>query len=178
MSWLEDIQNNRKRQVEQMAKSFGYNDVDLQKAEDDGVDYTKDDPEEEETPKTSKKNTGKSNIYKMKILGLRKFNEQDQKEYIGVEDTDNSYIANLDNGDIVISKTKDGYLVIKFPIDIENKEGREKEVNDLDEAIDTALLFKEDLDVEENPEQIMYKETEKSLEDEINPFDRSAWKED
>ena len=176
MSWLEDIQNHRKRQVSQMAKAFGCDETDLQKAEDDGVDYTVDDPEEEETPKTSKKkNTGKSNMYKMKMLGLRKFNDQDQKTYIGVEDAENSYITNLENGDIVISKTDEGYLVSKFPID-ENEEGEEKETTDLSEAVDVALQFKEDLDNDEgDPEQIMYKETEKSLKDEINPFDMVAW---
>lgn len=159
-----------------MAKSFGCDEMDLQKAEDDGVDYTADEPEEEETPKTSKKkNTGKSNMYKMKMLGLRKFNDQDQKTYIGVEDADSSYITNLDNGDIVISKTDEGYLVSKFPID-ENKEGEEKEATDLSEAVDVALQFKEELDNEEdNPEQIMYKETEKAFEDEVNPFEKAAY---
>lgn len=176
MSWLEDIQNHRQRQVSQMAKAFGCDEMDLQKAEDDGVDYTADEPEEEETSKTSKKkNTGKSNMYKMKMLGLRKFNDQDQKTYIGVEDADNSYITNLDNGDIVISKTDEGYLVSKFPID-ENKEGEEKEATDLSEAVDVALQFKEELDNEEdNPEQIMYKETEKAFEDEVNPFEKAAY---
>lgn len=177
MSWLEDIQNHRKRQVNQMVKAFGCDEMDLQKAEDDGVDYTVDEPEEEGTSKTSKKkNTGKSNMYKMKMLGLRKFNDQDQKTYIGVEDADNSYITNLDNGDIIISKTDEGYLVSKFPID-ENKEGEEKEATGLSEAIDIALQFKEELDNEEdNPEQIMYKETEKAFEDEVNPFEMEAYK--
>lgn len=176
MSWLEDIQNHRKRQVNQMVKAFGCDEMDLQKAEDDGVDYTVDEPEEEGTSKTSKKkNTGKSNMYKMKMLGLRKFNDQDQKTYIGVEDADNSYITNLDNGDIIISKTDEGYLVSKFPID-ENKEGEEKEATGLSEAIDIALQFKEELDNEEdNPEQIMYKETEKAFEDEVNPFEKAAY---
>ncbi|GEM_PF-1588694 len=176
MSWLEDIQNHRKRQVNQMVKAFGCDEMDLQKVEDDGVDYTADEPEEEGTSKTSKKkNTGKSNMYKMKMLGLRKFNDQDQKTYIGVEDADNSYITNLDNGDIIISKTDEGYLVSKFPID-ENKEGEEKEATGLSEAIDIALQFKEELDNEEdNPEQIMYKETEKAFEDEVNPFEKAAY---
>lgn len=176
MSWLEDIQNHRKRQVNQMVKAFGCDEMDLQKAEDDGVDYTVDEPEEEGTSKTSKKkNTGKSNMYKMKMLGLRKFNDQDQKTYIGVEDADNSYITNLDNGDIIISKTDEGYLVSKFPID-ENKEGEEKEATGLSEAIDIALQFKEELDNEEdNPEQIMYKDTEKAFEDEVNPFEKAAY---
>ena len=35
----------------------------------------------------------------------------------------NSYITNQENGDIVISKTEDGYLVSKFPIDTEHEEG-------------------------------------------------------
>lgn len=176
MSWLEDIQSNRKRQVEQMAKAFGYNEMNLRKAEDDGVDYSTDETEEETSGASKKKKSdGKSNVYKMKMLGLRKFNEQDHKDYVGVEDVDNSYITNLDNGDIVISKTEDGYLVSKFPIDIENREGEETETNDLSSAIDIALSYKEDLEVEENPEQIMYKETEKSFEDEINPFDKVAW---
>ena len=176
MSWLEDIQNHRKRQANLMVKAFGCDEMDLQKAEDDGVDYTVDEPEEEGTSKTSKKkNTGKSNMYKMKMLGLRKFNDQDQKTYIGVEDADNSYITNLDNGDIIISKTDEGYLVSKFPID-ENKEGEEKEATGLSEAIDIALQFKEELDNEEdNPEQIMYKETEKAFEDEVNPFEKAAY---
>lgn len=173
MSWLEDIQNNRKRQVEQMAKAFGYNEMDLQKAEDDGVDSAYE--PEEETSKTSKKNTGKSNIYKMRLLGLRKFNDQDHKDYIGVEDTENSYITNLENGDIVISKTEEGYLVSKFPIDIENKEGEETETSDLSEAIDIALKYKGDLEEEEEPEQIMYKETEKAFDDEVNPFEKAAY---
>lgn len=176
MSWLEDIQSNRKRQVEQMAKAFGYNEMNLRKAEDDGVDYSTDETEEETSGASKKKKSdGKSNVYKMKMLGLRKFNEQDHKDYVGVEDVDNSYITNLDNGDIVISKTEDGYLVSKFPIDIENREGEETETNDLSSAIDVALSYKDDLEIEENPEQIMYKETEKSFEDEINPFDKVAW---
>ena len=175
MSWLEDIQNHRQRQVDQMAEAFGCDNIALQKAEDDGVDYTVDDPEEEETSKAPKKKSGKSNLYKMKMLGLRKFNEQDHKDYVGVEDVDNSYITNLDNGDIVISKTDEGYLVSKFPID-ENKEGKEKEATDLSEAVDVALQFKDELNNEEdNPEQIMYKETEKAFDDEVNPFDRVAW---
>jgi hypothetical protein len=173
MSWLEDIQNNRKRQVEQMAKAFGYDNSTIQKAEDTDVS------EEEETTSKSKDGdayAGKSDMYKMRMLGLRKFTEQDQKEYIGVEDTDNSYIANLENGDIVISKTDNGYLVSKFPID-ENNEGDEQEATDLSEAIKIALRFKEELENDEDePEQIMYKEeTDKAFDDEINPFEREAW---
>lgn len=176
MSWLEDIQSNRKRQVEQMAKAFGYNEMNLRKAEDDGVDYSTDETEEETSGASKKKKSdGKSNVYKMKMLGLRKFNEQDHKDYVGVEDVDNSYITNLDNGDIVISKTDEGYLVSKFPID-ENKEGEEKEAVDLSEAVDVALQFKEELDNDEDsPEQIMYKETEKAFEDEVNPFEKAAY---
>lgn len=176
MSWLEDIQSNRKRQVEQMAKAFGYNEMNLRKAEDDGVDYSTDETEEETSGASKKKKSdGKSNMYKMKMLGLRKFNEQDHKDYVGVEDVDNSYITNLDNGDIVISKTDEGYLVSKFPID-ENKEGEEKEAVDLSEAVDVALQFKEELDNDEDsPEQIMYKETEKAFEDEVNPFEKAAY---
>ena len=37
MSWLEDIQNNRKRQVEQMAKAFGYDTSTIQKAEEEDI---------------------------------------------------------------------------------------------------------------------------------------------
>lgn len=173
MSWLEDIQNNRKRQVEQMAKAFGYDTSTIQKAEEEDIS------EEEETSSKSKDGdayTGKSDMYKMRMLGLRKFNDQDQKDYIGVEDADNSCITNLDNGDIIISKTDDGYLVSKFPID-ENDEGDEQEATDLSEAIKIALQFKEDLDNDEDePEQIMYKEeTDKAFDDEINPFEREAW---
>ena len=90
------------------------------------------------------------------MLGLRKFNEQDHKVYIGVEDVENSYISNHENGDILICKIKDGYLVSMFPVDIKNKEG--EEASDLSSAIDIALLFKDDLDNEEEPEQIMYKQ--------------------
>lgn len=182
MSWLEDIQNNRKRQVEQMAKAFGYENFTIQKAraEDDGVDYTVDEPEEEEETlnksQEDKTYAGKSDMYKMRMLGLRKFNDQDQKEYIGVEDADNSYITNLENGDIIISKIAEGYLVSKFPVDTENEEGDEQEVTDLSEAIDVALQFKDDLEDVKEPEQIMYKETEKAFEDEINPFEKEAWK--
>lgn len=43
-------------------------------------------------------------------------------------------------------------------VDIKNKEGEEKEASDLSSAIDIALLFKDDLDNEEEPEQIMYKQ--------------------
>lgn len=179
MSWLEDIQNNRKRQVEQMAKAFGYDTSTIQKAEDDGVDYTVDEEPEDETTNKSKDGdayAGKSDMYKMRMLGLRKFNDQDQKDYIGVEDADNSYITNLDNGDIIISKTDNGYLVSKFPID-ENNEGDEQEATDLSEAIKIALRFKEELENDEDePEQIMYKEeTDKAFDDEINPFEREAW---
>lgn len=181
MSWLEDIQNHRQRQVEQMAKVFGYENFTIQKAraEDDGVDYTVDEPEEEETLNKSQEDktyAGKSDMYKMRMLGLRKFNEQDQKEYIGVEDADNSYITNLENGDIIIGKIAEGYLVSKFPVDTENEEGDEQEVTDLSEAIDVALQFKDDLEDVKEPEQIMYKETEKAFEDEINPFEKEAWK--
>lgn len=182
MSWLEDIQNNRKRQVEQMAKAFGYDNFTIQKAraEDDGVDYTVDEPEEEEETlnksQEDKTYAGKSDMYKMRMLGLRKFNDQDQKEYIGVEDADNSYITNLENGDIIISKIAEGYLVSKFPVDTENEEGDEQEVTDLSEAIDVALQFKDDLEDVKEPEQIMYKETEKAFEDEINPFEKETWK--
>lgn len=179
MSWLEDIQNNRKRQVEQMAKAFGYDTSNIQKAEDDGVDYTVNEEPEDETTNKSKDGdayAGKSDMYKMRMLGLRKFNDQDQKDYIGVEDADNSYITNLDNGDIIISKTDNGYLVSKFPID-ENNEGDEQEATDLSEAIKIALRFKEELENDEDePEQIMYKEeTDKAFDDEINPFEREAW---
>lgn len=179
MSWLEDIQNNRKRQVEQMAKAFGYDTSTIQKAEDDGVDYTVDEEPEDETTNKSKDGdayAGKSDMYKMRMLGLRKFNDQDQKDYIGVEDADSSYITNLDNGDIIISKTDNGYLVSKFPID-ENNEGDEQEATDLSEAIKIALRFKEELENDEDePEQIMYKEeTDKAFDDEINPFEREAW---
>jgi hypothetical protein len=185
MSWLEDIQNHRKRQVNQMVKAFGCDEMDLQKAEDE-VDLFEGEGDsnklmkqmnkgKEETTASDNKKTGKSNMYKMKMLGLRKFNDQDQKTYIGVEDAENSYITNLDNGDIVISKTDEGYLVSKFPID-ENKEGEEKDATDLSEAVDVALQFKEELDNEEdNPEQIMYKETEKAFEDEVNPFEKAAY---
>lgn len=179
MSWLEDIQNNRKRQVEQMAKAFGYDTPTIQKAEDDGVDYTVDEEPEDETTNKFKDGdayAGKSDMYKMRMLGLRKFNDQDQKDYIGVEDADNSYITNLDNGDVIISKTDNGYLVSKFPID-EKDEGDEQEATDLSEAIKIALRFKEELENDEDePEQIMYKEeTDKAFDDEINPFEREAW---
>ena len=155
MGWLEDTQSHRRNQVERMSKAFGYDSGDvLRKAEDD-ADFS----ENKAKAKTDKnKYNGKSDMYKMKILGLRKFNEQDQKAYLGVEDADNSYITNLDNGDIIISKTADGYLVSKFPADLENGDGEEKEADDLSSAIDIALKFKKDLDVEEEPEQIMYKE--------------------
>lgn len=93
----------------------------------------------------------------MRLLKLRKFNEQDQKEYVGVDDVENSYVANYENGDVVISKTTDGYLVSKFPIDAENEEGEEKDVSTLSEAIDVALQYKDDLDKAKAPEEIMYK---------------------
>ena len=97
-------------------------------------------------------------MYKMRVLKLRKFNEQDQKEYVGVEDVANSYITNQENGDIVISKTEDGYLVSKFPIDTEHEEGGETETTTLSEAIDVALVYKKDLEDAKSPEEIMYKE--------------------
>ncbi len=151
MSWLSDTENHRKRQAVLLAKAFGSNDI--QKATNN--------VSEEEENKPKKKTTSyndKSDMYKMKMLKLRKFNEQDQKEYVGVEDVENSYIANHENGDIVISKTTDGYLVSKFPIDTENEEGDEKEATTLSEAIDVALQYKDDLDNAKAPEQIMYKE--------------------
>lgn len=152
MSWLDDTENHRKRQVALLAKAFGGNDI--RKATDNDVS-------EEEEKKSKRKAApygGKSDMYKMKMLKLRKFNEQDQKSYIGVEDVENSYITNQENGDIVISKTTDGYLVSKFPIDAENEEGEEKTVTTLSEAIDVALQYKDDLDNAKAPEQIMYKE--------------------
>ena len=149
MSWLDDTERHRKRQVALLAKAFGGNDI--QKATDNDVSEKK--PKRKATPYG-----GKSDMYKMKMLKLRKFNEQDQKEYVGVEDVANSYIANHENGDIIISKTTDGYLVSKFPIDIENEEGEEKEATTLSEAIDVALQYKDDLDNAKAPEQIMYKE--------------------
>lgn len=176
MSWLNDTEQHRKRQVALMAKAFG--DSDIQKAT--GNDVSED--EEKKPKKKAKPNSDKSDMYKMKVLGLRKFNEQDQKEYIGVEDVANSYITNHENGDIIISKTTDGYLVSKFPIDTENEEGEEKTVTTLSEAIDVALQYQDDLDNAKAPEQIMYKETEeddedseKGFDDEINPFERAAW---
>ena len=172
MSCLEDIQNNRKRQVEQIAKAFGYDTSNIQKAEEEDIS------EEEETSSKSKDGdayAGKSDMYKMRMLGLRKFNGQDQKEYIGVEDTDNSYITNLENGDIIISKLSEGYLVSKFPVDTENEEGDEQEATDLSEAINVALQFKNDLENVKEPEQIMYKKTQKAFDDEINPFEREVW---
>lgn len=184
MSWLEETENHRRCQVAMMAKAFGGNDI--QKATDNDVS----EKEEKKPKKKVKPNNDKSDMYKMKMLKLRKFNEQDQKEYIGVEDVANSYIANHENGDIIISKTTDGYLVSKFPIDAENEEGEEKEAATLSEAIDVALQYKDDLDNAKSPEQIMYKETEdsdddeyeedddnseKGFDDEINPFERAAW---
>lgn len=152
MSWLDDTENHRKHQVAQMAKAFGDNDI--LKATDNDVS----DDEEKKPKKKATPYGDKSDMYKMKMLKLRKFNEQDQKEYVGVEDVANSYIANHENGDIIISKTTDGYLVSKFPIDIENEEGEEKEATTLSEAIDVALQYKDDLDDAKAPEQIMYKE--------------------
>lgn len=150
MSWLEDTEYHRKRQVAQMAKAFGGSGAYFQKADDNELS-------EEDVAKTKKKKGGKSDMYKMRLLKLRKFNEQDQKEYVGVDDIDNSYIANYENGDVVISKTTDGYLVSKFPIDVENEEGEEKDVSTLSEAIDVALQYKDDLDKSKAPEEIMYK---------------------
>lgn len=149
MSWLDDTENHRKRQVERLAKAFGNNDDYFQKASD-GVTAGK--------SKKDKTLAGKSDMYKMRMLKLRKFNEQDQKEYVGVEDVANSYITNQENGDIVISKTEDGYLVSKFPIDTEHEEGGETETATLSEAIDVALTYKDDLDSSKSPEEIMYKE--------------------
>ena len=114
MSWLDDIEQHRKRQVAQMAKAFGDDNAYFQKAKD--VDTAG------KNEKKDKILADKSDMYKMKVLGLRKFNEQDQKEYIGVEDVANSYITNHENGDIIISKTTDGYLVSKFPIDTDNED--------------------------------------------------------
>jgi transcriptional regulator with XRE-family HTH domain len=150
MSWLEDTEYHRKRQVAQMAKAFGDSATYFQKANDNELS-------EEDVIKTKKKKGGKSDMYKMRLLKLRKFNEQDQKEYVGVEDVENSYVANYENGDVVISKTTDGYLVSKFPIDTENEEGEEKDVSTLSEAIDVALQYKDDLDKAKAPEEIMYK---------------------
>ena len=105
MDWLEQTQNHRKVQTQKMAESLGY----FQKAEDvteeenDGMDNSK-----------SSSYAGKSDMFKMRMLGLRKFNEQDHKVYIGVEDVENSYISNQENGDILICKIKDGYLVLSL----------------------------------------------------------------
>lgn len=174
MSWLDDIEQHRKRQVAQMAKAFGDDNAYFQKAKD--VDTAG------KNEKKDKILADKSDMYKMKVLGLRKFNEQDQKEYIGVEDVANSYITNHENGDIIINKTTDGYLVSKFPIDTDNEEGEENTVATFSEAIDVALQYKDDLDNAKAPEQIMYKETEdgdddseKGFNDEINPFERAVW---
>lgn len=150
MSWLDDTENHRKRQIEQMAKAFGDDNAYFQKAKDgDTAGKSK---------KKDKTLADKSDMYKMRVLKLRKFNEQDQKEYVGVEDVANSYITNQENGDIVISKTEDGYLVSKFPIDTEHEEGGETETTTLSEAIDIALTYKDDLDNARTPEEIMYKE--------------------
>lgn len=155
MGWLEDTQSHRRNQVERMSKAFGFDAGDVLRKAGDDAGFS----EDKSKAKTEKnRRSGKSDMYKMKILGLRKFNEQDQKAYLGVEDADNSYITNLDNGDIIISKTADGYLVSKFPADLENGDGEEKEADDLSSAIDIALKFKKDLEAEEEPEQIMYKE--------------------
>lgn len=152
MSWLEDTEYHRKRQVAQMAKAFGDSGIYFQKADNDEIS------DDGNVTKTKKKKGGKSDMYKMRLLKLRKFNEQDQKEYVGVDDVENSYVANYENGDVVICKTTDGYLVSKFPIDAENEEGEEKTVTTLSEAIDVALQYKDDLDNAKAPEQIMYKE--------------------
>lgn len=180
MSWLDDTENHRKRQIEQMAKAFGGDNTYFQKAKDgDTAGKSK---------KKDKTLADKSDMYKMRMLKLRKFNEQDQKEYVGVEDVANSYITNQENGNIVISKTEDGYLVSKFPIDAEHEEGGETETTTLSEAIDMALVYKEDLENAKSPEEIMYKEdTEKAStdneeeeaeepeEEEANPFEVEAW---
>ena len=150
MSWLNDTENHRKRQVIQMAKAFGSSDDCFQKANDT---ETADKPK-----KKNKAFAGKSDMFKMRMLKLRKFNEQDRREYIGVDDAENSYITNQEDGDIVISKTTDGYLVSKFPIDTEHEKGEEKETDTLSDAIDVALAYKEDLDNSQLPEKIMYKE--------------------
>ena len=155
MGWLEDTQSHRRNQVERMSKAFGFDAGDVFRKAGDDADFS----EDKSKAKTEKnRRSGKSNMYKMKILGLRKFNDKDQKMYLGVEDVDNSSITNLDNGNIIISKTADGYLVSKFPADLENGDGEEKEADDLSSAIDIALKFKKDLEAEEEPEQIMYKE--------------------
>ena len=173
MSWLDDTENHRKRQIEQLAKALGGDNTYFQKRKDgDTAGKSK---------KKDKTLADKSDMYKMRLLGLRKFNEQDQKEYVGVEDVANSYITNQENGDIVICKIDDGYLVSKFPIDTEHEEGEEKETTTLSEAIDVALVYKEDLEDAKSPEEIMYKEdTEKAStdddeEDEVNPFEVEAW---
>lgn len=196
MDWLDSIQSNRRRQVSQMAKAFGHDATGFIQKADDEADLS--DKGGNTVDNKVKKQGGKSDMYKMKILGLRKFNDQDLKEYIGVEDVANSYIANHENGDILITKTADGYLVSKFPIDMNNEEGEEKEAANLSEAIDVALQYKNDLDNAKEPEQIMYKEadenttddsgedaddyndeddTHKGFDDEINPFERAAWDE-
>lgn len=183
MDWLEDIQSNRRRQVENLYKSFGASTFDtLEKAvaDNDDVEEARDEEASSEVKNNNLKKGEKSDMYKMRLLGLRKFNGQDQKEYIGIEDTDNSYIANHENGDIVIAKTQDGYLVSKFPIDLENNDGEEEEASTLSEAIDVALRYKEDLDAVEDPEEAMYNETNKAQdeddnEEEVNPFELAAW---
>lgn len=183
MDWLEDIQSNRRRQVENLYKSFGASTFDtLEKAvvDNDDVEEERDEEASSEVKNNNLKKGEKSDMYKMRLLGLRKFNGQDQKEYIGIEDTDNSYIANHENGDIVIAKTQDGYLVSKFPIDLENNDGEEEEASTLSEAIDVALRYKEDLDAVEDPEEAMYNKTNKAQdeddnEEEVNPFELAAW---
>ena len=152
MSWLDDTENHRKRQVALMAKAFGDNDI-LKAADNDVSEDKEKKPKKKATPYGDK-----SDMYKMKMLKLRKFNEQDQKEYVGVEDVANSYIANHENGDIIISKTTDGYLISKFPIDDKHEDGGETKTVTLSEAIDVALQYKDDLDNAKAPEQIMYKE--------------------
>lgn len=181
MDWLEDIQSNRRRQVENLYKSFGASTFDtLEKAvaDNDDVEEERDEEASSEVKNNNLKKGEKSDMYKMRLLGLRKFNGQDQKEYIGIEDTDNSYIANHENGDIVIAKTQDGYLVSKFPIDLENNDGEEEEASTLSEAIDVALRYKEDLDAVEDPEEAMYNETNKAQDEddneEVNPFELAA----
>ena len=100
MSWLDDTENHRKRQIEQMVKAFGDDNAYFQKAKDSDTAG--------KSKKKDKTLADKSDMYKMRVLKLRKFNEQDQKEYVGVEDVANSYITNQENGDIVISKTEEG----------------------------------------------------------------------
>lgn len=168
MDWLKDIQTNRQRQVENLYKSFGTAVSDaLEKAvaDNDDVEEERDDEASSEVKNSNLKRGEKSDMYKMRLLGLRKFNGQDLKVYIGVEDVENSYITNHENGDIVIAKTQDGYLVSKFPIDLDDNDGEEEEVPTLSEAIDVALRYKEDLDSVEDPDETIYKKTEKAWND-------------